>query len=132
MNKLIHERIIALMESEGISQADLSRMLKQKGNATVSRIVSGQVKPSFNVLMSIIELFPAVNLEWLIRGNGEMYIQPGKEEDCNETKDIKKKLDEFMEKTNNYFGVIQDQQKTIAKLIDSSSMFSPETKKKEL
>ena len=43
------------------------------GNATLSNIYNGKTNPTLKHVELITEKFPAVNLEWLMRGTGQMF-----------------------------------------------------------
>jgi transcriptional regulator with XRE-family HTH domain len=44
--------------------------------SSISHILSGRNKPSFDVIQSILVKFPKLNPDWLIVGNGEIYRKP--------------------------------------------------------
>ena len=43
---------------------------------TLSSIFNGRNRPTLNTLNNIHERFPEVNMDWLMNGNGEMFISP--------------------------------------------------------
>ena len=43
--------------------------------SSISHILTGRNKPSFDFLVRIFEKFPVLNVEWLILGKGNMYKQ---------------------------------------------------------
>lgn len=46
-----------------------------KTASTINFIVDGRSKPGFEVLEGICEVYPSVNPTWLIRGEGNMFIE---------------------------------------------------------
>lgn len=72
MKEDIGKRIEELLRYYSMSKAELTRKIGLNNNVTVSRICLGQVKPSFEMILKIIEAFPEVNGGWLITGEGEM------------------------------------------------------------
>jgi transcriptional regulator with XRE-family HTH domain len=43
--------------------------------SSVSHVLSGRNKPGFDFIHKILEAFPGINADWLIKGSGEMYKQ---------------------------------------------------------
>ena len=41
--------------------------------SAISHILSGRSKPGFEILNKIVQVFPEVNMNWLISGKGAMY-----------------------------------------------------------
>ena len=40
--------------------------------STISHLVSGRNKPSIDFILKVVEVYPAVSLEWLLTGKGQM------------------------------------------------------------
>lgn len=72
MKEDIGKRIEELLRYYSMSKADLTRKIGLNNNVTVSRICLGTVKPSFEMILKILEAFPDVNPGWLIAGEGDM------------------------------------------------------------
>ena len=70
----MQDRIIKLMESEGLSPAQFSEMVGIQRSA-VSHLVTGRNKPSLEVVQKILNAFRTINSDWLILGIGKMYRQ---------------------------------------------------------
>jgi transcriptional regulator with XRE-family HTH domain len=68
------DRIIKLMESEGLSPAQFAEMVGIQRSA-VSHLVTGRNKPSLEVVQKILNTFRTINSDWLILGIGKMYRQ---------------------------------------------------------
>lgn len=47
------------------------------GRSSISHIVSGRNKPSLDFIMKILEVFPEINLYWLMNGSGEFIKNSG-------------------------------------------------------
>jgi plasmid maintenance system antidote protein VapI len=72
------------MQEKGIkSESEFARRL-QVLQVTINNQLSGRMPISANVIFSIANEFPDISLEWLIRGNGEMYIDKCKSENIEE------------------------------------------------
>ena len=67
------DRISALMKYMGMSQKDFANEIRISPG-TLSSIFSGRNKPTLNTLNNIHERFPEVNMDWLMNGNGEMFV----------------------------------------------------------
>lgn len=68
MNKRLQQFIFA----ENISQSSFADTLGV-ARASVSHILSGRNKPGFDFIESLTKAYPALNIEWLITGEGKMY-----------------------------------------------------------
>ncbi len=67
------ERIRQIMEQAGLSQQDFAVKLGVSP-ASMSSIFTGRTKPTNNHVMAVHRTFPNVNVNWLIFGEGEMYV----------------------------------------------------------
>ena len=54
--------------------------------SSISHIVNGRNKPSYDMLEKILSIYPNLNLNWLITGFGNMHIN----ESTREIKEINK------------------------------------------
>jgi transcriptional regulator with XRE-family HTH domain len=68
----MNERIQQFLAAENISQAQLADTLGVS-RASISHIVSGRNKPSADFIVSMMNRFPSLNVEWLLTGTGKMY-----------------------------------------------------------
>lgn len=68
----MNERLLKFLASENISQAVFADKLGI-ARASVSHIISGRNKPGYTFFDAIIQNYPALNIEWLISGIGDMY-----------------------------------------------------------
>ena len=84
----MHDRIKIWIESKGLKS---SRFADKIGvnRATISHILSGRNKPSIDFLHKLISSFPDLNLNWIVSGEGFMYINDERKESI-QTKKIKK------------------------------------------
>ncbi|MGC9375930.1 MAG: helix-turn-helix domain-containing protein [Bacteroidales bacterium] len=67
------ERILALLKDKQISATKLAEMIDVQ-RSSISHILSGRNKPSFDFIEKILTAYPDLNAQWLITGKGEMYI----------------------------------------------------------
>lgn len=67
------DRISALMRSMGMSQKNFAAEIRISPGS-LSSIFSGRNNPSLSTLNNIHERFPEVNMDWLLNGNGEMFV----------------------------------------------------------
>ena len=67
------DRISALMRHMGMSQKNFAEEICISPG-TLSSIFSGRNNASLNTLNNIHERFPEVNMDWLMNGNGEMFV----------------------------------------------------------
>lgn len=73
-NTKVAKRIAELIEYSGMKVADFAERVGIQKSA-VSHLISGRNKPSFEVLSSMLILFPELNPDWLILGTGNMLRQ---------------------------------------------------------
>jgi len=68
----MNKRLQQFLAAENITQSQLADTLGV-ARASVSHIVAGRNKPSFDFIEGMAHRFPSLNLEWLITGKGRMY-----------------------------------------------------------
>ncbi|MDD3160928.1 MAG: helix-turn-helix domain-containing protein [Bacteroidales bacterium] len=73
-------RIEIVMKKERLTASKLAEIANIQRSA-MSHILSGRNRPSLDIALKILEAFPTLNSDWLIRGIGPMY----KEETPNTT-----------------------------------------------
>lgn len=70
------KRLEQFLTCENLSQSQFADTIGVS-RAGVSKILSGHNKPGFDMLSSIAQHYPSLNLEWLITGKGKMYLRDG-------------------------------------------------------
>ncbi len=65
-------RILTIINLEKISAAQMASLLGIQ-RSTLSNIIGGRNKPSYDILNSILTKFPNLNFEWLMNGKGNPY-----------------------------------------------------------
>jgi transcriptional regulator with XRE-family HTH domain len=66
------DRIRQIMESQHMTQQGFAQFLGMSP-AILSSIFNGRTKPTLNTVDAIKSKIPAINTDWLIFGNGDMY-----------------------------------------------------------
>ena len=66
------EKLLKLMKSEKLSSSRLAEMLEIQPSS-ISHILSGRNKPSFDFLVKILRRFPTLNPDWLLLDAEQMY-----------------------------------------------------------
>jgi transcriptional regulator with XRE-family HTH domain len=110
METLIGERINQVCEKLHLSKADLSRKIGLDNNATISRIATGKVNPSYEVLKKMAEALPEINFNWLLSGEGEMLsgYKPEKKLEPSE-REIFKYMQQQLEEQKKMIDFLMDQ-----------------------
>ncbi len=77
----MEERLIQFLNAEGINPTRFAERIGVQ-RSSISHILSGRNKPSYDFIVKIMESFPSLSPEWLLRGKGMMYknelpVQPG-------------------------------------------------------
>ena len=65
-------RLLQVLQAENISRSQFAEML-DISPATVTHLLNGRNKPSYEIIQAICKNFPNLNTDWLITGNGKMY-----------------------------------------------------------
>ena len=73
LEKKVYERINQLIEKERITPRKLAETIGI-GPQSVYNYLTGKQKAPMSFVMMILESFPDVSAEWLLRGNGEMLL----------------------------------------------------------
>lgn len=66
-------RISQFLTAENITQAQFADTIGV-ARASISHIIAGRNKPSYDFIASVLKNYPALNPQWLILGKGRMYI----------------------------------------------------------
>ncbi|TCN64508.1 helix-turn-helix domain-containing protein [Acetobacteroides hydrogenigenes] len=70
----MNDRLDKLLLAEQLTPAKFADIIGVQ-RSSISHIVSGRNKPSFDFIAKVLQRFPRVNPDWLILGKGEMYKQ---------------------------------------------------------
>lgn len=66
----ITERLKKIMDDNGLSSAQMADRIGVQRSA-ISHILSGRNKPSLDFIIKVLESFPNVSSEWLLRGQND-------------------------------------------------------------
>lgn len=66
-------RISQFLNAENITQAQFADTIGV-ARASISHIISGRNKPSYDFIASVLKHYPRINPLWLILGKGRMYV----------------------------------------------------------
>ena len=73
------ERLIQLLDLEQLSPSRFADIIGVQ-RSSISHIMSGRNKPSYDFLQKTLKAFPGLNASWLLMGEGPMYEQMGRKE----------------------------------------------------
>lgn len=73
----IYERLDYLMKAKNLTAYRLSKELGYNKPGTFYAILSRKVKPSYDTLTAILTKYDDLNGDWLLRGTGDAFKQPG-------------------------------------------------------
>ena len=68
------DRIIELLKQENLSATKFADIIRVQ-RSSISHILSGRNKPSYDFIEKTLLNFPDINAEWLILGKGSIYKQ---------------------------------------------------------
>ena len=67
------DRIYQLMKYQGMSQKEFAATLCV-AEGTLSGIFTGRTRPTNNIVNAIHECFPHISINWLMFGEGDMFV----------------------------------------------------------
>lgn len=70
----MNDRLDKLLMAEQLTPAKFADIIGVQ-RSSISHVVSGRNKPSFDFIVKVLHRFPRVSPDWLIMGKGEMYKQ---------------------------------------------------------
>ena len=68
----MRDRLLKFMEAEHLQASRLAEILGVQP-ATISHILNGRNRPSFEFIEKLLQRFPKMNPDWLILGKGNIY-----------------------------------------------------------
>lgn len=71
----MNTRLEQFIAAENISQAEFADTIGV-ARASVSHILAGRNKPSYDFITGMMAHYPRLNMEWLLAGKGKMYKDP--------------------------------------------------------
>ena len=71
------DRLIQLLDLEQLSPSKFADIIGVQ-RSSISHVISGRNKPSFDFLQKTLKAFPGLNASWLMLGEGTMYDQMGR------------------------------------------------------
>lgn len=76
MDEALQKRLLKLLDAEQLSSSKFADAIGVQ-RSSVSHILTGRNKPSFDFLQKTLRAFPLLNADWLILGEGSMYEDEG-------------------------------------------------------
>ena len=71
------DRLITLLDMEHLTPSKFADLIGVQ-RSSVSHVLSGRNKPSFDFLEKTLRAFPGLEADWLIMGKGQMYENMGR------------------------------------------------------
>ena len=71
----MNRRLEQFLAAENVSQSEFADAIGV-ARASVSHILAGRNKPSYDFITSMMLHYPKLNMEWLLAGKGKMYKEP--------------------------------------------------------
>lgn len=114
------QRIKAIKDALGISENELARRLGIS-QSTLNGYTLGKRKPSYDLAESVLNAFSDVSAEWLLRGEGPMYISdlPSTDhDDSDEVLELKAEITRLRAERDELVRKLAISERRIDKLID--------------
>ena len=70
---MIESRLQQLIDALNVSVLEFARQLGERRGEKVYHILHGRLKPRYDTLEKILAVYPQVNGDWLMRGEGLMF-----------------------------------------------------------
>ncbi|MEA3317651.1 MAG: helix-turn-helix transcriptional regulator [Bacteroidota bacterium] len=67
------DRILKFLNEKDFSSTKLADLINVQ-RSSISHILSGRNKPSFDFTQKLLNKFPEINAQWLITGKGNMFV----------------------------------------------------------
>ena len=68
----MREKLLRLMQTEGLTSSRLAELLETQPSS-ISHLLSGRNKPSFDLIQKILRRFPRINPDWLLLDSERMF-----------------------------------------------------------
>jgi transcriptional regulator with XRE-family HTH domain len=126
----MHERIKQIIENEGLSVRKFEEIISCS-NGVIAKVLKKQTDISVKVLISIKEKFPQYSAEWLLTGEGDMYVT-GKspKEDGSDANSLEQRLAEIEKKQEIRDKEMESIMKTLEKISSELTSINEERDKK--
>ncbi len=72
---MIESRLQQLIDALNVSVLAFARQIGERRGEKVYHILHGRMKPRYDTLEKILTVYPQVNGDWLLRGEGLMFRQ---------------------------------------------------------
>ncbi|MBN1251183.1 MAG: helix-turn-helix transcriptional regulator [Bacteroidales bacterium] len=73
-NTEIKDRVLQLINREKLSSSKFAEIIGVQ-RSSISHIISGRNKPSLDFIEKVLDKFSSLNPNWLVTGNGGMYLE---------------------------------------------------------
>lgn len=92
----VHQRLTAFLHALDISQTSLAHKIGLPQNS-VNNYMRGIRNPSYEFIEALLSSYPDLSAEWLMRGNGDMFLSPDECQDESIIQVLQHKLEELQE-----------------------------------
>lgn len=99
MKTIISERLSQIIKELGINKNKLAIELGYK-NSVVGNVVNQRNLPSFDFLIRLKQFENRINMNWLIAGEGSIFVDENKNSDDHEKLDVYKDLIDTLKREN--------------------------------
>ena len=86
---VINERVQFILDHYNLTAGAFAEKLGIQ-KSSVSHLLSGRNKPSFQFLSKLVKAFPEINLNWFITGDGDIFNKPERNIEYANLKDFEK------------------------------------------
>jgi len=105
----MQDRFKKILEEKGLNAQRAAKIIGIDASA-VSHIINGRRRPGFDVLQKLSNAFPDLNLNWLVNGQGNMYISKELENSSDENEDNLSTNERYLVNRDNEVKNVTDKQ----------------------
>lgn len=93
----LKDRFQALFSTQNLTQKQFADLL-EIAQSTFNNYLNGVSEPNFKNIMTLVTAFPTLNANWLLRGEGNMYLEGSESESENGyIKNVNQNIDSIKE-----------------------------------
>ncbi|OFX20026.1 MAG: hypothetical protein A2041_08070 [Bacteroidetes bacterium GWA2_31_9b] len=107
------DRILQFLKDEKISSTKFADIIGVQ-RSSISHILSGRNKPSFDFIEKMLLSFPSLNAQWLITGKGSMFTNTPRQESLFDLK-----IDSNQQKSTTLQSIIPKQENINTEISDN-------------
>ena len=124
-------QLIKLLSQYGLSATRFADEIGVQ-RSSISHILSGRNKPSYDFIMRIVDKYPEIDVSWLLTGKGNMIVKKSNDTDKYDTSLLMANTDKDQRRKSDIFDNKKRSEKISDAYVDKSKQDSFVTKVKNI